>query len=115
MDIILFLYSYQTGTFPAMAGMNMMNMTVPTQGEQIPTEQIQQNNVQNQQRDNNDVILDARGRVVENVDNDDDFGHDWLDYVYTFSRFMVLISIVYFYSNFTRFAIVALFFFVVYL
>ena len=98
-----------------MAGMNMMNMTVPTQGEQIPTEQIQQNNVQNQQRDNNDVILDARGRVVENVDNDDDFGHDWLDYVYTFSRFMVLISIVYFYSNFTRFAIVALFFFVVYL
>ena len=79
-------------------------------------QQIQPNNIPNRQDDNQNVILDARGRVVENVDNDDELGqHDWLDYVYTFSRFMVLISIVYFYSNFTRFAIVALFFFIAYL
>jgi hypothetical protein len=57
-------------------------------------QQIQPNNIPNRQDDNQNVILDARGRVVENVDNDDELGqHDWLDYIYTFSRFMVLISI----------------------
>ena len=90
-----------------------IQISAPVTTTQNQPQQPQPNNVQNQQ---DDVILDARGRVVENVDNDDEFGqHDWLDYVYYFSRFMVLVSIVYFYSNFTRFAIVALFFFVVYL
>ena len=34
---------------------------------------------------------------------------DWLDYVYTFSRFMVLIGIVYFYSSLARFLMVGAF------
>ena len=36
--------------------------------------------------------------------DDEEFGQrDWLDYLYTFSRFMVLIGIVYFYSSIYRF------------
>lgn len=108
-----FYFSYQTGAFPDMANIQIAAQDITPQN---PQELVQPNNGQNQQDDNQNVILDARGRVVENVDNDDEFGqHDWLDYIYTFSRFMVLISIVYFYSNFTRFAVVALFFFIVYL
>lgn len=107
-----YMQYYQTGVFPNMANIQIAAPDAMLQNPQ----QIQPNNIPNRQEDNQNVILDARGRVVENVDNDDEFGqHDWLDYVYTFSRFMVLISIVYFYSNFTRFAIVALFFFIVYL
>ena len=105
-------FSYQTGVFPNMANIQIAAPDTMLQNPQ----QIQPNNIPNRQDDNQNVILDARGRVVENVDNDDELGqHDWLDYIYTFSRFMVLISIVYFYSNFTRFAIVALFFFIAYL
>lgn len=105
-----YMQYYQTGVFPNMTNVQMATADPTLQNQQ----QAQPNNVPNQD-DNQNLILDARGRVVENVDNDDDIGHDWLDYVYSFSRFMVLISIVYFYSNFTRFAIVALFFFIVYL
>lgn len=39
---------------------------------------------------------------------------DWLDYVYTFSRLMVLLGIVYFYSSLTRFIMVGVFFLFVY-
>lgn len=112
LNIFCCSFSYQTGVSPNMAN---IQITAPDTMLQNP-QPIQPNNIPNRQDDNQNVILDARGRVVENVDNDDELGqHDWLDYVYTFSRFMVLISIVYFYSNFTRFAIVALFFFIVYL
>ncbi|XP_052816205.1 homocysteine-responsive endoplasmic reticulum-resident ubiquitin-like domain member 2 protein [Mya arenaria] len=46
---------------------------------------------------------------------DEEFqNRDWLDYLYMFSRFMVLIGIVYFYSNFTRFLMVAVFFLAMY-
>ncbi|XP_052063584.1 homocysteine-responsive endoplasmic reticulum-resident ubiquitin-like domain member 2 protein [Mytilus californianus] len=108
-----YMQYYQTGAFPDMANIQIAAQDITPQN---PQEQVQPNNGPIQQDDNQNVILDARGRVVENVDNDDEFGqHDWLDYIYTFSRFMVLISIVYFYSNFTRFAVVALFFFIVYL
>lgn len=107
-----YMQYYQTGVFPNMANIQIAAPDTMLQNPQ----QIQPNNIPNRQDDNQNVILDARGRVVENVDNDDELGqHDWLDYIYTFSRFMVLISIVYFYSNFTRFAIVALFFFIAYL
>lgn len=38
--------------------------------------------------------------------NDDDLNHDWLDWLYAVSRAGVLLSIVYFYSSFSRFAVV---------
>lgn len=51
----------------------------------------------------------------EAEDLDEEFRQrDWLDYLYTFSRFMVLLGIVYFYSSMTRFLMVAAFFLVVY-
>lgn len=60
----------------------------------------------NQQQDN----------AAEDIDDlDEEFRQrDWLDYLYMFSRLMVLLGIVYFYSNMTRFLMVAAFFFVVY-
>ncbi|XP_071785593.1 homocysteine-responsive endoplasmic reticulum-resident ubiquitin-like domain member 2 protein isoform X1 [Asterias amurensis] len=40
-------------------------------------------------------------------DNDDENAHrDWLDYIYTFCRFVVLLSLVYFYSSLSRFLMV---------
>lgn len=63
----------------------------------------------------NNMVMNAQGGMMAE-DDDDDFGQrDWLDYVHTFARFVVLISIVYFYSNFTRFLVVFAFFFLIYL
>ena len=66
-------------------------------------------------RDNNNMVMNAQGGMVAD-DDDEEFGQrDWLDYLHTFARVMVLVSIVYFYSNFTRFLFVLAFFVVVYL
>lgn len=60
--------------------------------------------------DNVNLVMNVQGGMDD--DDDDEFGQrDWLDYVYIFSRFMVLISIVYFYFNFIRFLVVVVFFF----
>ena len=48
-------------------------------------------------------------------DEEEEGNRDWLDWVYTFSRFAVLISILYFYSTVSRFVVVFGFFFMVYL
>jgi len=58
--------------------------------------------------------MNAQGGMMD--DDDDEFGQrDWLDYIHTFARVMVLVSIVYFYSSFNRFLFVFLFFVLVYL
>lgn len=49
------------------------------------------------------VQMNAQGGPVL---NEEDFNRDWLDWVYTFSRAAVLLSIVYFYSSFSRFIMV---------
>lgn len=49
------------------------------------------------------VQMNAQGGPVL---NEEDFNRDWLDWVYTFSRAAVLLSIVYFYSSFSRFVMV---------
>lgn len=49
------------------------------------------------------VQMNAQGGPVL---NEEDFNRDWLDWVYTFSRAAVLLSIVYFYSSLSRFIMV---------
>ncbi|KAG8442759.1 hypothetical protein GDO86_011534 [Hymenochirus boettgeri] len=52
---------------------------------------------------NPNVQMNAQGgRVV----NEEDINRDWLDWIYTVSRAAILLSIVYFYSSFSRFVMV---------
>lgn len=50
-----------------------------------------------------DVQMNAQGGEVL---NDEEQNRDWLDWVYTVSRAAILLSIVYFYSSFSRFIMV---------
>ncbi|ETE60571.1 Homocysteine-responsive endoplasmic reticulum-resident ubiquitin-like domain member 2 protein [Ophiophagus hannah] len=52
---------------------------------------------------NQNVQMNAQGGPVI---NEEDFNRDWLDWIYTFSRAAILLSIVYFYSSFSRFVMV---------
>lgn len=47
--------------------------------------------------------------------NEEELNRDWLDWVYTFSRAAILLSIVYFYSSFSRFIMVMMAMLVLYL
>ena len=68
------------------------------------------------QRGNQQVRMNAQGGAVLDDDEDENGMHrDWLDWVYTLSRFSVLLSIVYFYSSVSRFLMVAAFFMLVYM
>lgn len=49
------------------------------------------------------VQMNAQGGAML---NDDELNRDWLDWLYTVSRAGVLLSIVYFYSSFSRFVMV---------
>uniref|UniRef100_A0A3Q4MTD4 Homocysteine-responsive endoplasmic reticulum-resident ubiquitin-like domain member 2 protein n=1 Tax=Neolamprologus brichardi TaxID=32507 RepID=A0A3Q4MTD4_NEOBR len=51
----------------------------------------------------NPIQMNAQGGAVL---NDDEMNRDWLDWLYTLSRVGVLLSIVYFYSSFSRFVMV---------
>jgi len=92
---MLYHFSYQQ------AGYQMPGMPSPTATPQNPNPQnVDQNPPQPEQ--------------FEEEDDEEFRQRDWLDYVYTFSRFLVLIGIVYFYSSLTRFLMVAVFFLAVY-
>lgn len=52
---------------------------------------------------NENVQMNAQGGPVL---NEEDFNRDWLDWMYTLSRAAILLSIVYFYSSFSRFVMV---------
>ncbi|KAK2845139.1 hypothetical protein Q5P01_011798 [Channa striata] len=52
---------------------------------------------------NPNIQMNAQGGAVL---NDDEVNRDWLDWLYTVSRAGVLLSIVYFYSSFSRFVMV---------
>lgn len=110
-------YSYQTGALPVhptqMAHPNTQTVP-PAHAVEQPVNQNQPNAPREGAAANENMVMNAQGGMVE--DDDDEFGQrDWLDYLYTFSRFMILVTIVYFYSNFTRFLMVFAFFVVVYL
>jgi len=50
------------------------------------------------------VHMNAQGGPIANDDDEDEMrNRDWLDWVYTFIRFMLLLCILYFYSSFDRF------------
>ncbi|XP_072116846.1 homocysteine-responsive endoplasmic reticulum-resident ubiquitin-like domain member 2 protein [Mobula birostris] len=52
---------------------------------------------------NQNIQMNAQGGPVL---NDEDLNRDWLDWMYTMSRAGILLSIVYFYSSFSRFVMV---------
>uniref|UniRef100_A0A8C3XW21 Homocysteine-responsive endoplasmic reticulum-resident ubiquitin-like domain member 2 protein n=1 Tax=Chelydra serpentina TaxID=8475 RepID=A0A8C3XW21_CHESE len=64
----------------------------------VPNVAAQENRAVNQ-----NVQMNAQGGPVV---NEEDFNRDWLDWMYTFSRAAILLSIVYFYSSFSRFVMV---------
>ncbi|XP_026885417.2 homocysteine-responsive endoplasmic reticulum-resident ubiquitin-like domain member 1 protein [Electrophorus electricus] len=53
---------------------------------------------------NQNLRMNAQGGPV--MEDEEDMERDWLDWVYTASRFAVFLSIVYFYSNLSRFILV---------
>ncbi|XP_071356638.1 homocysteine-responsive endoplasmic reticulum-resident ubiquitin-like domain member 2 protein isoform X2 [Trachinotus anak] len=63
-------------------------------------------------RGNAEVQMNAQGGEIL---NEDELNWDWLDWVYTFSRAAILLSIVYFYSSFSRFVMVMMAMLVLYL
>lgn len=71
----------------------------------------QQQQQQPQQPDNNQVAAPRFG----NIANEDGERLDWLDLFYVFSRLMVLVTLVYFYSSPFRCLIVIFFMFLYYL
>ncbi|XP_055013387.1 homocysteine-responsive endoplasmic reticulum-resident ubiquitin-like domain member 2 protein isoform X2 [Boleophthalmus pectinirostris] len=72
----------------------------------------QNHRAQADRRGNPEVQMNAQGGEVL---NDEDLNRDWLDWVYTFSRAAILLSIVYFYSSFSRFVMVLVAMVVLYL
>lgn len=53
---------------------------------------------------NQNMRMNAQGGPV--MEDEEDMERDWLDWIYTASRFAVFLSIVYFYSNLSRFILV---------
>lgn len=63
-----------------------------------PEAPVQVNPVANQ-----NLRMNAQGGLVE---EEDDLNRDWLDWVYTATRFSIFLSILYFYSSLSRFMMV---------
>jgi len=62
------------------------------------------------------VHMNAQGGAIANDDDDDEMrNRDWLDWVYTLVRFLLLLCILYFYSSFDRFMSTLLLVIVVYM
>lgn len=69
-----------------------------------PPPPVLPNNPPHQERPPNpNIQMNAQGGPVL---NEDELNRDWLDWVYTVSRAAILLSIVYFYSSFSRFIMV---------
>ncbi|XP_041375819.1 homocysteine-responsive endoplasmic reticulum-resident ubiquitin-like domain member 2 protein [Gigantopelta aegis] len=64
---------------------------------------------------NQNVRMNAQGGMVDDDDEEDIEHRDWLDYIFVSFRFLVLVSIVYFYSSLSRFVYVLGGFFFIYL
>nr|XP_020643827.1 homocysteine-responsive endoplasmic reticulum-resident ubiquitin-like domain member 2 protein isoform X1 [Pogona vitticeps] len=78
----------------------------PTNSERAPANEppVAPNVIPQENRPaNQNVQMNAQGGPVM---NEEDFNRDWLDWMYTFSRAAILLSIVYFYSSFSRFVMV---------
>ncbi|XP_035287434.1 homocysteine-responsive endoplasmic reticulum-resident ubiquitin-like domain member 2 protein [Anguilla anguilla] len=76
----------------------------PTPGLPPPPQPVLPNNPPHEERPANpNIQMNAQGGPVL---NEDELNRDWLDWVYTVSRAAILLSIVYFYSSFSRFVMV---------
>ncbi|XP_041664119.1 homocysteine-responsive endoplasmic reticulum-resident ubiquitin-like domain member 2 protein isoform X2 [Cheilinus undulatus] len=89
----------------------------PLHTEQPSTQSNQQDQVgerpqRNRRVVNPEVQMNAQGGEVL---NEEELNRDWLDWVYTFSRAAILLSVVYFYSSFSRFIMVMMAMLVLYL
>ncbi|XP_013402446.1 transcription factor mef2A [Lingula anatina] len=81
---------------------------VPAAANQHPA------NNQRQGNNNQNLVMNAQGGAMFQEEEEEE-NRDWLDWVYTLSRFSVLLSIVYFYSTLSRFLMVLGFFVLVYI
>ena len=94
------LNSYYTFASAYMRGTNLNNNLI------IPTlNMTPENNAGNVNQAN--VAADHRNNVnnnnnIVNNNNNEDVNRDWTDLLYTFSKLMVMLSIMYFYSSFGR-------------
>ncbi|XP_043364683.1 homocysteine-responsive endoplasmic reticulum-resident ubiquitin-like domain member 2 protein isoform X3 [Dermochelys coriacea] len=81
-------------------------VTQPVNSEHVPANEppaVPNVAAQENRPVNQNVQMNAQGGPVV---NEEDFNRDWLDWMYTFSRAAILLSIVYFYSSFSRFIMV---------
>jgi hypothetical protein len=110
-----FMQLYQPGTFPT--------TPPPTPGVDSPDVDAANQDPANNAAagnarpaaGNQQIRMNAGGGPVVDEDEEEGGNRDWLDWVYTLSRFSVLLSIVYFYSTLGRFVVVFGLFFLVYL
>jgi len=102
------VYSYQMARYTQIYQTNSQsissNQTTTPDGnnEELSNQQpaAEQNN---ERREEGQIRMNAQGGAML----DDGPNRDWLDRLYTLSRFAVLLSIVYFYSSFNRFLFVS--------
>lgn len=91
-------------------------LAASTSGREQTPAQSNQHDSQSQQpqaaRVNQDVQMNAQGGEIL---NEDELNRDWLDWVYTIFRAVILLSVVYFYSSFSRFVMVMVAMLVLYL
>ncbi|XP_020495893.1 homocysteine-responsive endoplasmic reticulum-resident ubiquitin-like domain member 2 protein [Labrus bergylta] len=80
----------------------------PQFNQHDPLAQLPQRN----RRGNPEVQMNAQGGEIM---NEEELNRDWLDWVYTFARTAILLSVVYFYSSFSRFVMVMMAMLVLYL
>ncbi|CAJ1083271.1 homocysteine-responsive endoplasmic reticulum-resident ubiquitin-like domain member 2 protein [Xyrichtys novacula] len=83
----------------------------PPSPPSIQPDQVYQQPLENH-RGNPEVQMNAQGGEIL---NEEELNRDWLDWVYTFSRAAILLSVVYFYSSFSRFIMVMMAMLVLYL
>ena len=80
------------------------------QGQAGPREQGQNNEQRNQ-----NVPMNAGGAMFDDDDENGDERRDWLDWIHTFLRATVMLSIMYFYSSTVRILMISLLGFIIYL
>uniref|UniRef100_H3DJM9 Homocysteine-responsive endoplasmic reticulum-resident ubiquitin-like domain member 2 protein n=1 Tax=Tetraodon nigroviridis TaxID=99883 RepID=H3DJM9_TETNG len=86
--------------------------TLGTEPSPAPSNQHAQSQQAPAARVNQDVQMNAQGGEIL---NEEELNRDWLDWVYTVSRAVILLSVVYFYSSFSRFVMVMIAMLVLYL
>ena len=70
---------------------------------------------QNNEQRNQNMPMNAGGAMFDDDDENGDENRDWLDWVHTFLRVSVMLSIMYFYSSTIRILMISLLGFLIYL